>query len=165
MQNNNVNVIGGVGSILTALGVFPFGIIGIILILIALNQYSKTLNKPSISQLSSRWAITLLASSFIFMLFIGISIISDDSAFWFTVAIAVLYVASIYAVVDFEKALIELSTALNHKLFKIAGTLIFTGTLLMPLLIPILLISIGFIVGFIVLAIAFFTAKDVIRDT
>lgn len=155
MQNNlsNANIIGGIGSILTALGIFPLGVVGIILILIALNQYSKILNNPSIFQFGVRWGVFLFASSIIFILFTGISTIAN-STFWFIVAIAVLYVASIYAVVDFEKVLIELSIALNHRLFKTAGVFIFAGTLLLPLIIPILLIF----VGFIILAIAFFTA-------
>jgi uncharacterized membrane protein len=156
---NNANIIGGIGSIFVALGVFPFGIIGIVLILIAFNQYSKALNNPYIYQLGSRWGLIIFASVVAFVLFMGISTIFGNSAFWTVVAVAVLYVASIYAVVDFEKVLIELSIALNHKLFKTAGVFIFAGTLLSPLIIPILLIS----VGFIVLAIAFFTAPKNVR--
>ena len=156
MQNNlnNASIIGGIGSILTVLGVFPFGIIGIILILIALNQYSKILNNPSIFQFGSRWGIILLASVVISILLIGISAVSGNNTFWLVITVAVLYVASIYAVADFEKALIEISVALNHKLFRTAGTTIFIGTLLLPLIIPILLIF----AGFVILAIAFFTA-------
>jgi uncharacterized membrane protein len=164
MQNSlsNANIIGGIGSVLTALGVFPLGVIGIILILIALNQYSKILNRPSIFQFGSRWGIILFASSIVSILFAGISAVSGNSTFWLVVAVAVIYVASIYAVVDFEKALVELSDALNHKLFRTAGAIIFAGTLLSPLIIPVLLIF----AGFIVLAVAFFTApKDVRRET
>lgn len=156
---NTANILGGIGSILVALGFFPLVVIGTILILMSFNQYSKILNKPSIFQFGSKWGIILLASSFIFIFFTGISAISGNSAFWLIVAVAVLYVASIYAVVDFEKALIELSIALDHKLFKTAGATIFIGTLLSPLIIPILLI----LAGFIILAIAFFTAPKEVR--
>jgi uncharacterized membrane protein len=156
---NTANIIGGIGSIFIALGFSPLVIVGAILVLTAFNQYSKALNKPSIFQLGSRWGAILLISILVFILFTGISVVFGDSTFWLTIAIAVLYVASIYAVVDFEKALIELSDALNHKLFRTAGATIFIGTLLSPLIIPILLIF----VGFIILAIAFFTAPKEVR--
>jgi uncharacterized membrane protein len=161
MQNNlsNASIIGGIGSILTALGIFPLGIIGIILILVALNRYSKALNNPYVFRFASRWGIILFVSGIVFLMLIGISAIFGNSAFSLIITFAVLYIATVYAVIDFKRALIELSIALNHKLFKTAGAIIFAGTLLSPLIIPILLIF----AGFIALAIAFFTAPKEVK--
>jgi len=123
MQNSlkNASIIGGIGSILAALSIFPLGIIGIILIIASFHTYSKALNNPSIFRFGSRWGIIILLSSLVLILLIGISVISADSTFWAIISLASLYVLSIYSVVELERALIELSKSLNHNLFKIAG--------------------------------------------
>jgi len=168
-----VKLVGGVGGIFLILGVIPyvgfiFGILGLVLILIAIKQISDKYKEEKIF----KNFITGVLIQFLGMLVaigLGLSvaipfftILKDKTAtdigviISIALAIILLYIATVVSGLFYKKALSSLGKITDNDLFTWAGNLIFWGSIATILF---LLGSIVVWIGWILLTVAFFTTE------
>ena len=172
-------LLGGIGSILLVLTVTPYlgsivGLVGIILILISLNMFSKIFNDPQIFRNALISFILAIIGVFVIMLTIGItffsfftmmgsyhlhmfSSIGIGTIFSFIVTYLLLIISAHYLKSSFY--LLSSYTGIN--LYKTGGFWYFIGTLL-------IIVVIGFLinlVAWVLIAVAFFTTPEEIKST
>jgi uncharacterized membrane protein len=172
-------LLGGIGSILLVLTVTPYlgsitGLVGIILILISLNMFSKIFNDSQIFRNALISFILAIIGVFIVMLTIGITFFSFftmmesypfhmfsslgiGTIFSFIITYLLLIISAHYLKSSFY--LLSSYTGIN--LYKTGGFWYFIGTLL-------IIVVIGFLinlVAWVLIAVAFFTTPEEIKST
>ncbi|MEJ5284665.1 MAG: DUF996 domain-containing protein [Brevinematia bacterium] len=182
-MNNNIKLLGGIGSILVVIGFIPsltFTILlGMILLLIAYYYAANEVNEKNIFKealisfiLTTVSVFSILLISIFIIVYFGIKlfeILSIDmidniqlissmgfGIFFLIISIFVLWVIFIISAYKLKKADELLSLKTGENLFKISGIIIFIGSFLNIILIGIILT----IAGYIIKSIAFFNLKE-----
>ena len=170
MSLESSKTMGGIGAIFVAIGSFvPFlGLVGIILVLIAMKGLAETYNDHSIFQNALYGFIFgivgIVAAAFILAgVFFGFTIIgptmniADPFAFigGIILALVVVFIFYLLNAIFYKKAFDTLASKTGEGMFGTAGLLLLVGAILTIILIGLLLIFITWILA----AVAFFSIK------
>lgn len=170
MKSGNEKMLGGIGSILVILTFLPvigwiLGLVGLTLVLVAINNMSNIFNDRNIFNKAIIGVILTFISTliFIFMFIPSVSLLFSGNntgiglgVLGIIFSFIIAYAISVAGYYFFKQSLVLVSAYTNINLFRTAGTFIFVGALLS-------IIFIGFIfiiVAWIMLAIAFFSIPD-----
>ena len=174
-------LLGGIGAILLVLTITPYlgaisGLVGIILILISLNMFSKIYSDPQIFRNALISFVLAIISGFVVILIVGItffslftmmgpfsypshmfSSIGIGTIFAFIIIYLLLIISAYYLKTSFT--LLSSYTGVN--LFRTGGLWYFIGTILTIVIIGILIN----LVAWILIAVAFFTTPEEVKSS
>ncbi len=170
-QTGNEKILGGLGALFVILAIVPYlgwllWIAGMVLLLIALNKFSKLFGDKDIFDKFLRGFIISVVGGLVAIvfgifslipLFMGYGARENLGTLSIGVVIAVLLIVYILTVISshyYRESFNLLYKYTNVNLFKLAGTFIFWGAVA---LIAFGIGAIGIFVGWIILVIAFFT--------
>ena len=176
MSLESSKTLGGVGAILVAIGSFVpiLGLIGIILVLIALKGLAEVYNENAIFQ-NALYAfifgiIGVIAAIYMFFtMFAGgffIRIPSQESMYSSLISslIGVLIIVFIFSLLEaifYRKSFRIIAEKSGEKMFNTAGTLLLIGAILTIILVGAIIL----LIAWILLAIAFFSIKTTRQPT
>ncbi|NIA10464.1 MAG: DUF996 domain-containing protein [Nitrospiraceae bacterium] len=165
-MKHNTKLLGGIGSVLLALGFVPYigsisFIVGIGLLLTAVKNYSKEVGRPELSLTFAKGISIWFTGSFlgIVVTMIGAWIFSlgiIQSVLLVGIGILTIYVTSIVGCNLLRKAFTEIALLTGNGWFERAGKLFFWGALLLIVLIG----GVWIYAGLGTLIVAFFTTPE-----
>lgn len=164
-------ILGGIGS--TLIVISPFisvlgiitGLSGIILLLIALKNFSNFYNNKDIFQKFLIGLLIGIAGSILGIVIQGgekfnLAEIYYNKNYWklnLILGFLVMYISTILACYFYKESLYSLFKSTNHKLFDTAGKILFYSAILVIIF---GLGGVGLLIGWTLLAISFFTFKN-----
>ena len=167
-MNGSVKILGGLGALFIVLSVIPylgvfFGIVGVILLLIALKKFSESEGRKEIFSLFLKGFLINLIGGIIGGLLLGTEIelvFVEHSGIlnWILAVVGgiILYVSAVWGNYYVKRSFELIAMITGNTLFAWAGKLLFWGAVLIIILIG------GVIswVGWILAAVAFFTTEE-----
>ncbi len=186
MEFETAKAMGAVGSILVVLTIAPYagailGLIGLILILVALNFFSDYYNRKEIFR-NALIALIIVMVGMIAAIILGFALLVATVATFATpppfgppyprifipplgipvfplmliaISIIIVFTAYLISAIFFRKSLIALSEASGEKMFSTAALLYLIGAILTIIIVGFIIV----LVAFILLTVAFFAVK------
>ena len=169
-------LLGGIGAILLVLTVTPYlgaiaGLVGIILILISLNMFSKIYKDPQIFR-NALISFVLAVISFVAILTVGVTFFSlfimmgphpshmfSSIGIGTALAFIIIYLLLIASAYYLKTSFYSLSSYTGVDLYKTGAFWYFIGTVLLIVVVGILIN----LVAWILIAVAFFTTPEEVR--
>lgn len=183
-MNENLStpkLLGGIGAILLVLTITPYlgaiaGMVGIILILISLNMFSKIYNHPQIFRNALISFVLAIIGGFVAMLTVGITFFSlftmmghhyypshifSSIGIGTAFAFIIIYLLFIISAYYLKSSFTLLSSYTGVNLYKTGALWYFIGTILFIVAIGILIN----LVAWILIAVAFFTTPEEVKNS